>query len=375
MNNQGICRVNSRRGILMSSLMVLVFLIPGMAAAWVADPAVNSPVALADYAQIQADTAADGKGGVYIVWRDDREGGASNDVFAQHIDATGRALWAVNGVKVADTSANYLRVVLDGNKGLIVGWLDSRNGAEGVYAQRLNAAGVAQWTPDGVALNTASSKYPLDLHLIADGQGGAIATWTLEFSVTDTDVYAQKVDASGAVKWTAAAKGVSTLGSTESEPRLISDGAGGAFFVWEDSRNESNDGNSDIYAQHLDASGAYNWSGGLAVTQNTSPQFGARLVSDGQGGMIVAYLNELQLGVNAEAVRVSDDGSFPWVAARTIAASANQRRNLQIVADGGGGIVAVWGEIRSNSETGIYAQRLDANGTTKWPLKPVRDRR
>jgi len=67
-------------------------------------------------------------------------------------------------------------------------------------------------------------------------------------------------------------------------PDLVGDGAGGTFMVWSDSRS----GTSDIYAQRMDATGAVLWAvDGIAVCTAASSQTAPRLVSDGAGGAII----------------------------------------------------------------------------------------
>ena len=68
-------------------------------------------------------------------------------------------------------------IVADGAGGAIVTWPDNRSSPNyRLYAQRVNAAGVPQWAPNGVGLWTAanSQSYPT---IVADGAGGAIVTW------------------------------------------------------------------------------------------------------------------------------------------------------------------------------------------------------
>ena len=48
-------------------------------------------------------------------------------------------------------------IISDGSGGAIIAWMDSRSGAHcDIYAQRINASGVVQWTADGVAISTAA---------------------------------------------------------------------------------------------------------------------------------------------------------------------------------------------------------------------------
>src|SRR5512143_526219 len=65
----------------------------------------------------------------------------------------------------------------DGVGGVIIAWMDYRNGDSDVYAQRVSADGFPKWTADGVAISTATGyqSYPI---VVPDGPGGALSTWS-----------------------------------------------------------------------------------------------------------------------------------------------------------------------------------------------------
>src|SRR5262249_58727269 len=74
-------------------------------------------------------------------------------------------------------------------------------------------------------------------------------------------------------------------------PVLVSDGAGGAIVAWQDSRPNL----SDIEAQHVLPTGALDpdWpAAGVVMSNATGMQFDATIVSDGDGGAIVAWCDE-----------------------------------------------------------------------------------
>src|SRR5436309_4983106 len=97
----------------------------------------------------------------------------------------------------------------------------------------------AQWptNPDvNLAVSLNVSQFPV---AVSDGAGGAIIAWENESGLSvPGDIYAQRVSATGAVLW-APANGVAlTLDLDDQlQPRMVSDGAGGAIIVWQDGRN------------------------------------------------------------------------------------------------------------------------------------------
>ncbi len=84
--------------------------------------------------------------------------------------------------------------------------------------------------------------------ICSDGAGGAIITWRDYRSGSDSDIYAQIIDSSGNVQWTANGVAICTASNGQYKPKICSDGAGGAIITWEDSRSGSD---YDIYAQRI----------------------------------------------------------------------------------------------------------------------------
>jgi len=88
------------------------------------------------------------------------------------------ACWVQDGVAICTATGGqgFPRITSDGAGGAIVTWYDHRSGKGDIYAQRVNASGAIQWAANGVILCTATAvqEYP---KIISDGAGGAIVTW------------------------------------------------------------------------------------------------------------------------------------------------------------------------------------------------------
>jgi hypothetical protein len=330
----------------------------------------NVPLCTATSNQYTPTSIPDGAGGAIVTWSDARSG--AEDIYAQRISATGAIQWTANGVALctATWEQRYPTIVSDGAGGAIVTWQDYRSGTNyDIYAQRISAAGTVQWTADGVALCTATGdqQYP---PIVSDGAGGAIITWQ-DYRSTSIDIYAQRISAAGAVQWAVDGVALCAATSTQANPTIASDGAGGAIVTWYDFRS----GTGDIYAQRISAAGTPQWTAdGVALCIATLTQYAPTIVSDGAGGAIVGWYDGRTGGSNYDiyAQRISAAGTVQWTADGVALCTAdNTQFRSKIVSDAANGAIVTWSDRRSGSNYDIYAQRISAGGTVQWTADGV----
>jgi hypothetical protein len=246
---------------------------------------------------------SDQAGGAILTWMDAREG--NFDIYAQRIDGAGAPQWSINGVALCTESTTQIYPTLapDGSGGAIVAWSDYRQGLGNtdIYAQRVGAGGAVQWPANGVGLCTAtkSQEYP---QVVSDEAGGAIVAWLDERGAT-MDLYAQRVSGTGTPLWITDGVSICSAANNQWVPAIVQDGAGGAILTWEDHRGGSY---SDVYTQRVDAAGAPQWAAdGMAVSTAASDQLEPAIVSDGSGGAIVTwsdYRNDTDANVYAQRI-------------------------------------------------------------------------
>src|SRR5262245_39937120 len=204
--------------------------------------------------QLSPTIASDATGGAIIAWVDGRSG-TSNDIYAQRISSGGGISWTTDGIAIVTGAGDQLSPFLlsDGAGGAFIAWTDARSGVSDIYARRISSGGSALWTPNGVAVCTATGDQKTP-QIVSDGAGGVIIGWTDDRSPND-DIYAQRVNATGVPQWAANGGALSTAGGNQFFPagaaNLVSDGASGASAVWPDQRG----GNDDVYAQQINRSG------------------------------------------------------------------------------------------------------------------------
>jgi hypothetical protein len=198
----------------------------------------------------------DGQGGFFVVWQDRRAGNVF-DIYAQRVNSAGVAQWTPNGVVIcsAENFQGEPVVVSDGEGGIVASWLDLRNGSHSdIYAQRVNSAGVVQWAADGVALTTAIGEQT-GVQLVPENTGGAIAAWTDNRSGTNK-IYGQRITGAGVVQWTSLGVGICNNSGEQVDHMVVSDGTGGAIYAWRDKRS---DPLGDLYASRVSASAVLQW--------------------------------------------------------------------------------------------------------------------
>jgi hypothetical protein len=326
------------------------------------------PICTAVDKQEKPQIVSDGAGGAIIVWRDNRSGSRS-DIYAQRINGDGVPQWIADGVAIITTTnvqtGDYLlpQIVADGAGGAIIAWPDKSTGTWRIKAQRIDTSGTLAWASDGVSVSATATTQYVSLP-VADGSGGAILAWTS----SNGDLYAQRISASGVLQWTSDVL-VSGAAGQQSGPQLTMDGAGGAIITWTDSRA----GAEDIYAQRLSASGDVQWTtNGVPVCAAAYSQYGPQIISDGKSGAIITWYdyrdynitnNGVLQGVDTYAQRLNSEGTAVWQANGTpISAAALHQMYPKIAADNSGGAIIVWEDQRTGSAVNLYAQGISTGG-------------
>jgi hypothetical protein len=371
----------------------------------------------ASYDQIQHQTAPDGSGGSIIVWKDKRIDLTNGNIYAQRIDAAGLVKWTANGVLIcgATLKQEFPVIAADGSGGAIMAWEDNRNHStyDDLFVQKVDANGNVKWTANGINIYDGSDKH--ELKIVHDGLGGAYITFIqgsgsseraylswinstgtsvqtislstaayrqrhpeLIYAGTDdvivvwqeyrpspyTDIYANKIHRSGTTLsrlWAASGQPICDTSALQYSPKIAPAGDGGAIIAWHDNR----DGNYNIYAQRINSSGAGVWTeDGIPAGQAAGDQAYAEIVAGGNGSSIISWTDMIPNSVDALYAQKLDGNGAPQFATNGIMVTASlffadaDYINHQIAADGSGGAVFAWRDLRGLNPEDIYAQRV-----------------
>jgi len=233
----------------------------------------------------------DTQGGAIVAWYDSRQEVSETvyDIFAQRVTGAGVVLWGESGIPVCTAPENQKDplIIPDGYGGAIVVWTDWRNGPSDLYAQRISPEGAMLWDVDGVSV-CSDPDVQEDPQLDTDGEGGAIFVWKDERDDYEGEVYAQRILADGSMGWTPDGIDVCDyIGGSQHMPDVVADGVGGAVIAWYDRRE---DVSGDIFAQRLNADGTLRWSSlAVPVCMQEDAQHDVVLAADMHQGALLAW--------------------------------------------------------------------------------------
>lgn len=345
-------------------------------AQWSTNTAINNPIRVAPNAQYAPCITSDGSGGAIIVWIDSPiDDGIDADIYAQRIDANGVIQWAAGGVPIctAISEQPYATVMPDGNGGAIIAWTDGRGSDTDVYAQKINASGVVQWANNGVPICTAIG-YNFGPFMVSDGNGGAIIAFSdRRNDPNSADIYAQSINASGIVQWATDGIVICSDPSTSFSPQIVPDGSNGAIITWHDFRN----GNFDIFAQRVNPSGIVQWAtDGIPICTAPGAQTSPSLTYNPNGNIIITWAdarNDATSAIDIYAQCINSSGIAQWPTNGVMVCDAINNQNLPLlISDGNNGGIIVWEDLRTAANSrDVYAQRINANGSVQWAANGV----
>ena len=247
----------------------------------------------ADVQTIQANVsqavAADASGNFVVVWASNLQDGAGYGVYAQRFIADGTPQGAEFQVNTTTVDNQCLpSVAMDAAGNFVVAWASNLQDGSGygVYAQRYNAAGVAQGAE--FLVNTTTANHQSGPAVAMATNGDFVIAWTSSGQDPDatSGIYAQRFNASGVAQ--GAEFRVNTYTANTQQISSVSMDAAGNFVVtWgSDGQDGSNYG---IYGQRFNASGVAQGAEFRVNTTTANSQLYHDVAMLPDGRFVVAY--------------------------------------------------------------------------------------
>ncbi len=252
-------------------------------------------------------------------------------------------------------------------------WSDCRNGDRGVYLEVIDPNGNKRYGENGLKITDAINRQE-DPQVWPSSDGGWYVGWEDFDADTLGDIYATKIDSEGRrVEGWGGEEGVSVCiwDGVQFDIRIVDDGEGGCIIAWIDQRGGDT---ADLYAQHILADGRIDpeWRvGGIPIVTAESAQNSHTADADGVGGMIIGWRDGREAqNFDIWAQRVTPSGQLLWGAGQGIrvCAEAHNQEAPKVCPDGAGGAFFVWVDDRNLDASGkdLFTQRVTADGQLLW---------
>ncbi len=245
----------------------------------------------------------------------------------------------------------------------LAAWLDDSLGAAQVMVQNLNDNGTPLWDSNGIQAGFSQSSQA-DPVICGDGNGGAYLAWTdYRLGAAASLIYAQHLNSEGSTLWTPEGIPVCTGGYNQSGPGMIPDGEGGILLAWVDQRNVNN----DIYAQRLNSEGTTLWNkSGIPIIKYTGSQTELKMAPGSEGSAYVVWSDTRSGNKDIYLQKISRDGTlFYSSSGYSICVQPLIQQNPRIISDREGGVFLAWEDGRKGFYD-IYTQKIGPSGTASW---------
>ncbi len=257
-------------------------------------------------------------------------------------------------------------IIPDDSGGAFIFWIEMQNGRSMIFGQHVNQSGKKIWRSESIAfrgrpLDISSAAHNVISYVVRKAFKNLIyAAWQTQ--TRSKDIYHQLISYSGRMLWERGGKLATPLRGNQLDPRTVCTDSS-IILTW---TNEYKN-NKDIYAQRYDEKGRPQWNRvGKPVIKIHGDQFGQRMIDDGKGGAIVAWIDRRidTLLADIYTQRINSEGKELWNPLGLIAASGRNtlKSYLSVVPDGNDGVIIIFkNSIKAASE--ICGQKIFSSGT------------
>ena len=308
-------------------------------------------------------------GKAVAVWTDARNG--LEDIYAAEMPALPHK-WGAN-VKASDGPSWSIQkapaVAVSHSGRAVVLWVDSRDGNQDIYWAD-KAPGASEWTPRG-RVNDVSTNKQIAPDIVMDGAGAAYAVWEdYRNDAGNPDIYYAYLAPNG-TRWSASQRVNDAMNARQTHPALTIDQQNVLHVVWDDSR----DGLPNIYWAHKPASSGA-WSSARRVNDvTTGRQLEPDIATDGKG-VIHAIWQDFRHGLSDPDIYAAKltPPATSWGQSRRVNDDRGVAEQAHPTIAGAplGSVYAAWEDDRAG-DLDIYFSQLRVGASTWTPNRLVND--
>ncbi|UCE64927.1 MAG: hypothetical protein JSU85_08555 [Candidatus Zixiibacteriota bacterium] len=326
----------------------------------------------ADRGDMNAVVTITSSGNFVFAWVDD-----SMMVHLRKVNSTGTDMWSPHTITLTSTYGLALpRVAAAENDGVILSCLQKIGpnflDPYCLYAHKFDSLGVAQWDPNGVAVNSTGGLAAWMKHnLTADGAGGAYSSWH-DTRYVQFHVYVQHILSDGNTAWVTDGVLISLDAlEMQMDPALVHFPSSNDLLIFYRATDLAED-RIGVSGQKIDFRGDLQWgeSGNAIVPMGSEDR--SHISAQAQpDGAIVVY-KELPVSTRQEsyikAIRVDMDGNLVWTTSPVEMCSfLSEKGRIPTTVNDSGTVIAAWDDARADSEGDMYLQQIFQDGTLGPP--------
>jgi hypothetical protein len=338
-------------------------------AQWPTSP--DAPLVICNESSDQTDTRllADGEGGWYVLWRDNRLGGNRYGVFGQRVDAQGNLLWEPSGrliQEVPGRSVNYIGASRFANNNLFLAYISGADatGGDTVRAMAYDSEGAPVWVePTLLAYpgplpgggTSGGNYYPR----VAAVLGGVYVGWGTNPAGASDYIHIARVKPDGTTDMPEQGVALTTMNNpiTAGPWAMRHDLVGGLMIE----RRWGNGAGAPLRAQRVDSMGVQLWPSFLEVSANSSGlayEWNSALAPTGRMNCVWGYGYQLQMSIYDTTGVL-----FNTTAPIDVCLQDDVQENPFVVQSVDETTV-FWADNRASAGNGrqVFMQRFDANG-------------
>jgi hypothetical protein len=315
-----------------------------------------------DYPElIDYSVCSDKNGNVYISYiAKADEFGSSHKLIFQKLNVNGQFQDNINGILVDNSIVrkSISHIIADNEGGAFLFWLENQNSKSVLMAQHVDSTGKQLWGKKAISISNPNQSVLSYSVQISDFFAIYLA-WQIQKS--EKEIYHQLLSLSGRQLWGTGGKIATLKKGNKTNPQVLTADST-IILSWTNEINKD----KDIFIQKFNIKGIHRWKDDVPVVQLPRDQFGQKLLSDGQGGAIIAWIDKRHESVRPDiyAQRINSSGKPLWGPLGIAIASHNnsEKSYPSIVSDLRGGAITIFKEIRE-SKGEIYAQKIFNTGT------------
>ncbi|HEX5001842.1 MAG TPA: T9SS type A sorting domain-containing protein [Bacteroidia bacterium] len=335
---------------------ILCFLLPSLISSGQYSVDLSAPFKVCQSGATQKNVQAFNKGaGTYVFWLDNRNG--LFEVYGQRLDAAGVPQWTANGKMVATASATIQAMrVMPWQSGTLVAWMT----LDTVFCKYINSTGNSVWAQPTVVATTGNGVIYMDnsgFNIFPNDSGATITHSIIYTGGSDLFTF-NRVDFNGNLRWPVLNF---TTGLQGYDYRSASDQQNGFYVL-----SKGNGLGSTMFIQRYNFQGTAMWPTGLDVTSGTSSiGFGGNIsmIADSAANLYVTWDGNAG---SVQTAKVTPGGSFSWPFMRSAASSNTagfpKHCDAKLVNNS---LFVSWIE-NVGSDAFCKMQRIDSAGAIQW---------